>query len=706
MALTPKQAKELNALYLKIEATSKRISDQESKGGKAHSATLKSMEKTQGRILELEKSMSTLTKEQTKVVEKSASLSAKAGKEMEKQKNSAANLFGLADKTGQLQKESVENIATVVKSNEDLSQLGNEQLSQIDMINAGYFSQEDLAAKVAHFEGKIADETGNVSDAQKDIYKQTLAVAKNRQKSYGLAEKTKKVVKDTAKSMGKMVMSGLSLGGAMALVTKALQLANQLAGSVGKEFGALGMTNEAFSNRINRTVPDMMKLGLSADDLNSSITMLTSEFGQNINQIDDAGGGIEAMAMRIADSGKAMGLQTQEATKLFGTVMKITDLSAEQTENLLEQTASLAMQSGVAPQVVMRDIANSGELFAGHMKDGGKNVLEAAIRARQLGLNLDTVAKIGDTLMNFQSSLNAEMEASIMIGRQINLQKARELYLAGDLSGMQDEILKQVGSEQKFNQMNIMQKQALAKAVGMNVQELQKMMSAEKDMAEINGELKETNPFKDMIGEDTLTAIDELTNKFNATLAQVGVELIPTFEGLVESLSGVMDMLTEGIGVANLFGIAMGAMIAPSLAAAASSIAVAMGATAVAAPIIGWGIAAAGALATWGIVSNMMSEAKQMKDGEFDGGGTVLMSPAGTYTLDKNDYGVVGTKLNNTGTSVESGGVNSTFMLRELRESNELLKKVILGQQEVQKNTKDTSDSTSLTYRYFTYGND
>ena len=129
MALTPKQAKELNALYLKIEATSKRISDQESKGGKAHSATLKSMEKTQGRILELEKSMSTLTKEQIKVVEKSASLSAKAGKEMEKQKNSAANLFGLADKTGQLQKESVENISTVVQSNEDLSKLGGEQLA-------------------------------------------------------------------------------------------------------------------------------------------------------------------------------------------------------------------------------------------------------------------------------------------------------------------------------------------------------------------------------------------------------------------------------------------------------------------------------------------------------------------------------------------------------------------------------------------------
>lgn len=700
MALTPKQAKELNALYLKIEATSKRISDQESKGGKAHSATLKSMEKTQGKILELEKNISTLSKGQVKVVEKSASLSAKAGKEMEKQKSSAANLFGLADKTGQLQKESVENISTIVQSNEDLSQLGGEQLTQIDMINAGYFSQEDLAAKVAHFEGKIADETGNVSDAQKDIYKQTLAVAKNRQKSYGLAEKTKKAVKDTAKSMGKMVMSGLSLGGAMALVTKALQQANQIVGSVGKEFGALGMTNEAFSNRVNQTVPGMMKLGLSADDLNSSITMLTSEFGQNINQIDAAGGGIEVMAMRIADSGKAMGLNTQEATKLFGTVMKITDLSAEQTENLLEQTASLAMQSGVAPQVVMRDIANSGELFASHMKDGGKNVLEAAIRARQLGLDLNAVAKIGDTLMNYQSSLNAEMEASIMIGRQINLQKARELYLAGDLSGMQDEILKQVGSEQKFNNMNIMQKQALAKAVGMNVQELQKMMSAEKDMAEMNGELQETNPFKDMIGEDTLTAIDELTNKFNAVLAQVGVDLIPTFDGLVESLSGVMDTLVNGIGVANMFGIAMGAMIAPSLAAAAGSIAAAMGATALAAPVIGWGIAAAGALATWGIISSMMSEAKTIKDGGSMGGGYVMSRPEGNVQLTRGDDFVAGTNLfGDKGGS--TAALSPQALKRERREERqlELAERQAKIEEEKLKILKDTADASIGTYR-------
>ena len=37
------------------------------------------------------------------------------------------------------------------------------------------------------------------------------------------------------------------------------------------------------------------------------------------------------------------------------------------------------------------------------------------------------------------------MEASVMLGRQINFNKARELMMAGDMVGAQKEILKQVG---------------------------------------------------------------------------------------------------------------------------------------------------------------------------------------------------------------------------------------------------------------------
>ena len=38
-----------------------------------------------------------------------------------------------------------------------------------------------------------------------------------------------------------------------------------------------------------------------------------------------------------------------------------------------------------------------------------------------------------------------------MLGRDVNLQKARELSLAGDIEGFQTEILKQVGSQAQFD---------------------------------------------------------------------------------------------------------------------------------------------------------------------------------------------------------------------------------------------------------------
>ena len=48
---------------------------------------------------------------------------------------------------------------------------------------------------------------------------------------------------------------------------------------------------------------------------------------------------------------------------------------------------------------------------------------------------LSSIAKISDSLLDFQSSLNAEVEASVLIGRQLNFQRARELALNNDIAG-------------------------------------------------------------------------------------------------------------------------------------------------------------------------------------------------------------------------------------------------------------------------------
>ena len=57
-----------------------------------------------------------------------------------------------------------------------------------------------------------------------------------------------------------------------------------------------------------------------------------------------------------------------------------------------------------------------------------------------------------------------------------NKKKMQELSLAGDLEGVAKEQRRLLGDEADFLAMNVLEREALAKAVGMNVQELQKMV--------------------------------------------------------------------------------------------------------------------------------------------------------------------------------------------------------------------------------------
>jgi hypothetical protein len=124
----------------------------------------------------------------------------------------------------------------------------------------------------------------------------------------------------------------------------------------------------------------------------------------------------------------------------------------------------------------MRDLAENAEFFAQFAKDGGMNIINAGVAARKLGLEMNAVAGISESLLDFESSIEKQMEASLLIGRQINLDRARQLSLVGDQEGVMKEILKQVGGEAEFNRMNVIQRKALAESVGVNVEQLSRLV--------------------------------------------------------------------------------------------------------------------------------------------------------------------------------------------------------------------------------------
>jgi hypothetical protein len=274
---------------------------------------------------------------------------------------------------------------------------------------------------------------------------------------------------------------------------------------------------------------------MTAEDSNKAISELANNFGVAFDEADE-------LSRSVARIAKTTGMSVEESTKLVGLFTQTQGLTGAQAENLLLSTRQLAKANNVAPDQVLKDVAANTELFAKFSADGGKNILEAAVQARKLGLGLDSVAKVADGLLNFQESLNAEITASVMIGRQLNLQKARELALNNDVKGAMEEVVKQVGSEAEFNKLNALERKALADAVGLEASELQKVVSASKEQKTLAGAISDATS-KIEIPEQTMTAIASLIASFQ----NLGITLAESFGPTLNFVVGAFGMLIGGI---------------------------------------------------------------------------------------------------------------------------------------------------------------
>ena len=219
-------------------------------------------------------------------------------------------------------------------------------------------------------------------------------------------------------------------------------------------------------------------VGGSSEQAEAAISAMVDEFGTTASISSDLAIGLGRVTGQFGISGA-------NAAKLLKSMQGINGASAETNLSLISAVGELARAEGVAPGAVLNDIAENTETFAQFAKGGGENLAQAAIEARKLGLNLGTVASIAENLLDFESSIEKEMEASMLLGRQMNLDKARELALSGDLAGLAEEVKNQVGSQAEFEAMNVVQRKALADAMGVTVSDLSKMVAGEKTSAQL-----------------------------------------------------------------------------------------------------------------------------------------------------------------------------------------------------------------------------
>ena len=347
-------------------------------------------------------------------------------------------------------------------------------------------------------------------------------------------------------STAKKLRNALTIGSIIAGLVAVTQKFGASLDKIGETFGSLSVMGKDFQTDLLASSVEATKLGGGIEDVAAITNTLASNFGMSVDEA-------ATLSSKVFDTSKAIGISGDEAANLFGTLMQTANLSADQAESLAEGAFQLARQKGVAPAAVLKDIAGSAEEIAAFTKDGGNNIADAAVQARQMGLSLSTTAKIAEGLLDFESSISNELEASVMIGKQLNFQKARQLALDGDIAGATKNIVDQVGSEAEFNKLNVLQRQSLAKSIGVSVSEMSKLVSGSEKLT-LSGAMASSS-FGDLLGEEGISNVSKLMNNFKALGATLINELGPTIENVLGSFTNFIE---KGDGLEKIKGIITG----------------------------------------------------------------------------------------------------------------------------------------------------
>ena len=264
-----------------------------------------------------------------------------------------------------------------------------------------------------------------------------------------------------------------SIGGSIA---NSLTDPSVIIGSILASFGELQKAEKEFRQQTGQSLESQGVLNSSMAtgvDFMKAATSLSKELGVNASNIFKA----EDIA-EVAELTENMGLSAKSAA----TLAKLAKKSGQELSVVKDNIASSANDFVKSNMIslnlkdVMEDVGGASYSIQASMGGSVKNIQSAAMEARKLGVSLEQVDNIASSLLNFEESIAAEMNAELLLGRSINLERARGFALNNKLAELAQEIGKQEAIMMAFSTGNRIQQEAAAAAIGLSREELAKMV--------------------------------------------------------------------------------------------------------------------------------------------------------------------------------------------------------------------------------------
>lgn len=391
-------------------------------------------------------------------------------------------------------------------------------------------------------------------------------------------------------------------------------------------------------------------------DLLETATELTKELGLSANSIFSP----DTLAA-TAEAKNLLGLSGEEAGRL-ALLTKVTGNSFDNNLNTLVDTTSQfneTNRTAVAQGIILKDVSTASEDILVSFQGQTGALAQAASAARRLGLDLAKVNSIADGLLDFESSIENELQAQLLTGRDINLTKAREFALTNDLVGLSNELFANSADIDEFSTSSRIAQEAQAKALGLSRQELAKI--ALQRSIQLGLTNKQLEAAAGVTAEDLKRAT--VAEKLEKAVSKISQALVGPAEYLA-SMADNAGFLYFTLGA--MATLKLGGLIAQLATAAAT-------AAGLSAAVIGAASAASFGLAAFAVtvgIRKLVAEQKRAKaelemDSIQDGvispkKGLVVSGPKGSIQLGRDDQVVAGTNL--------GGGSNMRAVERKLDE--------------------------------------
>jgi hypothetical protein len=353
-----------------------------------------------------------------------------------------------------------------------------------------------------------------------------------------------------------------------------------------------------------------------------------------------------------------IGLSVEEANNLQQLAVDNNVSANNITEEVIKQTKAYRNQTGIQldNKKILQDVSKiSGQLRLQY----GNNVTQltaAVVQANKLGFSLEKTKQIAEQLLNFEQSIEDELSAELLIGRDLNLEQARLLALNGKSAEATALIAENMGGSAGFASMNVIQQEALAKALGMSANELSDSLIYQERLNKLGsigaqqvterieqlkkeGREEDANQLQREIAngtaaEEALKRVDEQT-VFNASIEKLKLILADLVDGPAQKLAEwVTNLASSAATIKGLFvgiGTAIAAISLSKLLINMASLAATTGAAAVGAltwaggitlgfGLVGIGVAIAAAM---GAFESTKEKASKPPTQQFNQGGIV-----------------------------------------------------------------------------------